>query len=204
MIAAARQTPGNCSARLNRAIDQVSLPLVSPWPCSTICVGRVENASPYQSPSGGGSDPWKGAHQMSNVTKKDFIDRIVLETGVKRPIVRLVVTRLLDAIVVKLAEGSRIELRDFGVFEVKHRAPRLAQNPKTLAKVRVPAKSSVKFKAGRKMKEQVAGKDGPSGGSGGSSDGRGPRTDPRGGGGGDDGREPPVVQTTATRVAARA
>ncbi len=45
-----------------------------------------------------------------------------------------------------------MEFRDFGVFEIRNRAPRVAQNPKTLERVPVPAKKTVKFKVGRLMK----------------------------------------------------
>ena len=92
---------------------------------------------------------------MPNVTKKDLIDQIAGSTNEKRVVVKAVVQAFLDLLVEQLGRGERIELRDFGVFEVKRRAPRVAQNPKTLAKVDVPAKSSVKFKAGRIMKARV-------------------------------------------------
>jgi integration host factor subunit beta len=48
-----------------------------------------------------------------------------------------------------------LEFRDFGVFEVKERAARTAQNPKTLKKIQVPAKRRVKFKIGRVMREKL-------------------------------------------------
>jgi len=54
-------------------------------------------------------------------------------------------------------KGNRLELRDFGIFEPKIRAAREAQNPKTLEKLHVPAKRTVKFKAGRLMKEKLNG-----------------------------------------------
>ena len=54
-----------------------------------------------------------------------------------------------------LAEGNRLEFRDFGVFETKRRKPRVAQNPRTLERVHVPVKWTVKFKVGRLMKERV-------------------------------------------------
>lgn len=92
---------------------------------------------------------------MPNVTKKDLIDRIVEETGVKRVLVRQIIQQFLDSVTDELGEGHRIELRDFGVFEVRQRAARLAQNPKTLEKVHVPPKRSVRFKAGRMMKLRV-------------------------------------------------
>jgi len=92
---------------------------------------------------------------MSNVTKKELIDSIVDRTKEKRTVVRDVVQIFLDSLVEHLGQGRRIELRDFGVFEVRERAPRTAQNPKTLQKVRVPAKRSVKFKPGRLMKDRI-------------------------------------------------
>ena len=52
----------------------------------------------------------------------------------------------------ELGEGNRLEFRDFGVFETKKRAARIAQNPKTLQRVHVPPKRTVKFKVGRLMK----------------------------------------------------
>ena len=61
----------------------------------------------------------------------------------------------LDEIVSELGQGNRLEFREFGVFEIKQRAARKAQNPRTLQKVHVPAKRVVKFKVGRSMKEAV-------------------------------------------------
>ena len=58
----------------------------------------------------------------------------------------------LDNVIDELSRGNRLEFRDFGVFEIRHRAPRVAQNPKTLERVPVPAKKTVKFKVGRLMK----------------------------------------------------
>ena len=54
-----------------------------------------------------------------------------------------------------LGKGNRLEFRDFGVFEIRTRAAREAQNPKTLEKVHVPARRSVKFKMGRLMKQKL-------------------------------------------------
>ena len=62
---------------------------------------------------------------------------------------------MLDVIGQKLAHGRRWELRDFGVFESKDRAARVAQNPKTLQRVSVPPKRTVKFKVGRMMKAKL-------------------------------------------------
>lgn len=94
---------------------------------------------------------------MNTITKKILIDRIAESTGMKRVAVKQVVQNFLDEVIVELGDGNRLEFRDFGVFEVKHRAPRIAQNPKTLERVPVPAKRTVKFKVGRRMREAMEG-----------------------------------------------
>lgn len=90
---------------------------------------------------------------MTTITKKDLIDRIAEKTGQKRPAVKNIVQEFLDEIVEELKKGNRLEFRDFGVFEVKVRAARRAQNPKTLERVEVPSKRTVKFKIGRMMRQ---------------------------------------------------
>lgn len=92
---------------------------------------------------------------MCTITKKDLIDQVCARTGRKRHDVKEVVQQFLDQIVEQVGLGHRIEFRDFGVFEIKHRAPRTAQNPKTLAPVKVPPKRTVKFKVGRLMRERL-------------------------------------------------
>ena len=89
---------------------------------------------------------------MSTTTKKDLIDRIAQETNQKRTDVKRTVQHFLDSVIKELGDGNRLEFRDFGVFEIRNRAPRIAQNPKTLERVPVPAKKTVKFKVGRMMK----------------------------------------------------
>ena len=93
---------------------------------------------------------------MATITKKDLIDRISASTNQTRVNVKEVVQSFLDNIVAELGNGNRLEFRDFGVFEIKHRASRIAQNPKKPSqKVFVPPRCSVKFKAGRMMKQAV-------------------------------------------------
>ncbi len=92
---------------------------------------------------------------MATITKKDLIDRISEKSGVRRSTVKDVVQMFLDQITDELAAGNRLEFRDFGVFEVKSRAARTAQNPKTLQRVSVPPKRSVKFKGGRLMRDRL-------------------------------------------------
>jgi integration host factor subunit beta len=88
-------------------------------------------------------------------TKKELVNRIADRTGQTKVVVKEVVQQFLDEIIGELARGNRLEFREFGVFEVKERAARRAQNPRTLEKVDVPAKRVVKFKVGRLMREQV-------------------------------------------------
>lgn len=92
---------------------------------------------------------------MSTITKKELIDNIADATGEKRVVVKKVVQSFLDSIVVELGKGNRLEFRDFGVFEIKQRRARMAQNPKTLQPVHVPPKRTVKFKVGRLMKQTL-------------------------------------------------
>lgn len=89
------------------------------------------------------------------MTKKEIVKRISDEIGLTQLKTKEIVQRTLDAIIVTLVEEGRIELRNFGVFEVKSRAPRKARNPRTGAKVFVPAKNVVTFKPGKEMEELV-------------------------------------------------
>jgi integration host factor subunit beta len=92
---------------------------------------------------------------MSTITKKELIDRITKKTQCKNIIAKEIVQQFLHEITSELANNNRLEFRDFGVFEVKERAARTAQNPKTLEKVQVPARRTVKFKMGRIMREKL-------------------------------------------------
>ncbi len=96
---------------------------------------------------------------MATITKKELIDRIAETTDQKRVLVKKVVQMFLDEIVEELGKGNRLEFRDFGVFETRQRKARRAQNPRTLAPVRVPEKRTVKFKVGRLMKARLDGED---------------------------------------------
>jgi integration host factor subunit beta len=97
------------------------------------------------------SDPDEGR----TVTKKELVSRIADRTGQTKVITKDIIQMFLDEIITELGKGNRLEFREFGVFEIKSRAARKAQNPRTLEKVEVPAKKIVKFKVGRMMKERV-------------------------------------------------
>ena len=94
---------------------------------------------------------------MSTITKKELIGRIAENTQTKQIVVKAIIHSFLDEIVSELGKDNRLEFRDFGVFETRTRAARMAQNPKTLEQVQVPAKRTVKFKMGRLMKHKLNG-----------------------------------------------
>ena len=92
---------------------------------------------------------------MATITKKELVDHVAKLTSNRSILVKKIIQTFLDQIIDELGKGNRLEFRDFGVFETKNRAARMAQNPKTLERVRVPAKRSVKFKTGRLMKQKL-------------------------------------------------
>ena len=96
-----------------------------------------------------------GASEGRTVTKKELVARIAERTGVTKVVAKDIIQRFLDEIIRELGRGNRLEFREFGVFEIKGRAARRAQNPRTLEKVDVPAKRIVRFKVGREMRARV-------------------------------------------------
>lgn len=91
----------------------------------------------------------------SSMTKKEIVKQIADDVDLTQVQIKTVVQKTFDAIIHTIATKKRIELRNFGVFEVKERAPRKARNPRTGEPVDVPAKKVVVFKPGRKMEELV-------------------------------------------------
>jgi nucleoid DNA-binding protein len=89
------------------------------------------------------------------VTKKEIVKVISEAIGLTQLKTKEIVQKTFDAIVETLVEDGRIELRNFGVFEVKRRAPRKARNPRTGEKVEVPEKFVVTFKPGKEMEQRV-------------------------------------------------
>jgi len=92
---------------------------------------------------------------MATVGKKELIDRIADRENLKRGLVKLIVQSFLDEIVEEVGNGNRLEFRDFGVFYSRTRAARVAQNPKTLGKIKVPSKRSVRFRPGQGLKNRL-------------------------------------------------
>ena len=90
------------------------------------------------------------------MTKKEMAKAIAEEMGLTQLQVQGVVRRVFDGITETLVREGRIELRNFGVFEVKRRKARKARNPRTGDPVHVPSKNVVTFKPGKRMEERVS------------------------------------------------
>ena len=90
------------------------------------------------------------------MTKRDLVIRISNETGLVQQQVLDIVQRTLDYIAEAVAKGEKVELRNFGVFEVKIRKARIGRNPnRPGTDVPIPQRAVVKFKAGKDMREDV-------------------------------------------------
>jgi len=90
------------------------------------------------------------------MTKRELVVRITEEMGLTQQQVAGILQRTLDYITDSLVRGETVEFRDFGVFEVQTRKPRIGRNPNKPKKtVAIPARKVVKFKAGKVMKEAV-------------------------------------------------
>jgi len=90
------------------------------------------------------------------LTKRDLVVRISNETGLVQQQVFDVVQKTLDYIAGALAKGDKVELRNFGVFEVKIRKARVGRNPNAPeTDVPIPDRAVVKFKAGKEMRADV-------------------------------------------------
>lgn len=96
------------------------------------------------------------AKQSSNLTKRDLILRISSETKLRQSSVQAVVQKMLDHIREAVAQGTTVELRNFGVFEVHIQKARIGRNPKSPKEnIKIPSRSVVKFKPGKQMREGV-------------------------------------------------
>ncbi len=100
---------------------------------------------------------------MSTVTKKKLIHKISQSRGLHPNDVRGVIQAFLDEMTDSLAEGDRLEFRDFGVFEVVERKQKIGRNPKNASvPIVIPARKAVKFTPGKKMRQLIDGSETPS------------------------------------------
>ena len=93
---------------------------------------------------------------MANLTKRDLVMQISKSTGITQQEVFEVIQQTLDGITEDLATGRDVELRNFGVFEVRLTKSRVGRNPnKPENDVVIPARATVKFKSGKIMRQRV-------------------------------------------------
>lgn len=94
--------------------------------------------------------------KRGTMTKKKLINSISQEKGVHPNDVRQVIQAFLDKMTESLAEGERLEFRDFGVFEVVIRKQKIGRNPKNASvPIVIPARCAVKFTPGKKMRKLI-------------------------------------------------
>ncbi|MEM8736141.1 MAG: HU family DNA-binding protein [Planctomycetota bacterium] len=89
------------------------------------------------------------------MTKKEIVKTISDKTGLTQLQIKEIVQLTFDGIIETLLSEGRVELRNFGVFQVKSRKARKARNPRTGLQVDVPEKFVVTFKPGKEMEAQV-------------------------------------------------
>jgi nucleoid DNA-binding protein len=93
---------------------------------------------------------------MANLTKRDLVMQISKDTGITQQEVFKVIQQTLDLVTDALASGKDVELRNFGVFEVRLTKSRVGRNPlKPETDVVIPARATVKFKSGKVMRQRV-------------------------------------------------
>ena len=90
-----------------------------------------------------------------SATKRELVSQVAQKLGIPQSAVAIVIQETLDTLSQALADGERLEIRNFGVFETKIRAPRIARNPRTGEEVTVPERRVAVFKPGKKLSRLV-------------------------------------------------
>src|SRR4029079_15183415 len=99
-----------------------------------------------------------------NMTKADLIEAVSRVVEMTRKEAEVIVEAIFDSIVRSLRGGDKIEIRGFGSFRTRQRQPRVGRNPKTGARVDVPAKKIPYFKPSKELKDLVNNDHGTAGG----------------------------------------
>ena len=89
------------------------------------------------------------------MSRREIAQSIARDLGLTQVQAKQVIRKVFDAILDTLVEGGRVELRNFGIFQVKRRGPRKARNPRTGEKIFVPEKCVVTFKPGHVLQQRV-------------------------------------------------
>ena len=89
------------------------------------------------------------------MTKAELVDEVSQNSALIKKDAEVIVQTVLDSITDSLKAGEKVELRGFGSFRLRDRAPRLGRNPKTGEQVHVPAKRVPYFKPGKDLKSLI-------------------------------------------------
>jgi nucleoid DNA-binding protein len=93
---------------------------------------------------------------LETITKKDLAQAVAESTGTKKALAHQAIDSLFEEMREQLIEGNRIEIRGFGVLDVKATKPKpQARNPRTGEIVYVPARRKTHFKPGKVLKEAL-------------------------------------------------
>src|SRR5580765_5690140 len=91
------------------------------------------------------------AHQEAVLIKLDIINEVVNKTGITKTKAEMAVETVFESMKRSLSKGDRIELRGFGVFNVRPRKTGIGRNPRTGAEVSIPPGKAVRFKPGKEL-----------------------------------------------------
>lgn len=89
------------------------------------------------------------------MTRREIVKKVTEKTGLSQLQAKVAVQETLSAMIDHLVKDGRLELRNFGVFEIHTRKERIARNPRTGEKVMVPERKVVTFKPGKLMGERI-------------------------------------------------
>lgn len=89
------------------------------------------------------------------MNKKELVNAVAEKTQLKKKDVKLVIDTLFETIAAALEKGEKVQLVDFGTFEVKKMEGRTGVNPRTKAKIKIPARKVPKFRPGKVLKARV-------------------------------------------------
>lgn len=89
------------------------------------------------------------------MTKAELVEEVARSTELTKKHAEIIVNTVFESIVDSLKAGEKIELRGFGSFRIRRRGARIGRNPKTGAKVKVPAKRIPYFKPGKDLREML-------------------------------------------------
>src|SRR6266852_3372192 len=93
--------------------------------------------------------------ELHTMTKADLIEDVSAAIGMTRKDSEIIVETIFDSVVKSLRSGDKIEIRGFGSFRTRQRKPRVGRNPKTGARVEVPAKKIPYFKPSKELKDVI-------------------------------------------------